>query len=335
MTSINDCKLYVITGENYHRGRELLDVMEAAIRGGADIVQLRDKDAAPAELLEKARALRELTRRLGVLFIVNDHPGIALESDADGVHLGQDDLPIEDARRMLGPERIVGISTHSIAQARAAEKAGADYIGVGPVFPTGTKPGRAAVTTAYVAEAAAEIRIPFFAIGGIHPGNADEVLAAGAKRLCTVSAVVGSPDPAAVCRDLRERIERRWDGRLEHGVLGHGGRDGSRNRTEIAYGEIRGVGPGDGELGTGRPGRGGERENDPASERQAATTIVLNGRPGTTAAATLLGLAEELSLGEKRVVAERNGVVVPRAAWPETEVAEGDRIEFVHFVGGG
>lgn len=291
MTSINDCKLYVITGENYHRGRELLDVMEAAIRGGADVVQLRDKEAAPAELLEKARALRELTRRLGVLFIVNDHPEIALEADADGVHLGQDDLPIEDARRMLGPERIVGISTHSIAQARAAEKAGADYIGVGPVFPTGTKPGRAAVTTAYVAEAAAEIRVPFFAIGGIHPGNADEVLAAGAKRLCAVSAVVGSRDPAAVCRDLRERIERRWGG-----GLGRSASDGAR---------------------------------------QAATSIVLNGRPGTTAASTLLGLAEELSLGEKRVVAERNGVVVPRAAWPETEVAEGDRIEFVHFVGGG
>lgn len=205
---LSDCKLYVITGENYHRGRELLDVMEAAIRGGADIVQLRDKEAAGPELLEKARALRELTARHGVLFIVNDDPDIALASEADGVHLGQEDVAIEAARAKLGPDRIVGLSTHSIGQARTAERAGADYIGVGPVYPTATKPGREAVTTAYVSAAAAEIRIPMFAIGGIHPGNAETVLAAGAKRLCAVSAVVGSPDPAAVCRELRSLLEK-------------------------------------------------------------------------------------------------------------------------------
>ncbi|WP_035154788.1 thiamine phosphate synthase [Cohnella thermotolerans] len=289
MRSLNDCKLYVITGENYHKGRDLLEVMEAAIRGGADIVQLRDKDAAGPELLEKARALRELTRRLGALFIVNDHPEIALAAEADGVHLGQEDLPIEAARALVGPDRLIGISTHSIGQARAAERAGADYIGVGPVYPTGTKPGRPAVGTGYVAEAAEEIRIPFFAIGGIHPGNAEEVLAAGARRLCAVSAVVGSPDPAAVCRELRALIERA-------------------------------------QLSAPLPRTGGGR---------LAKTVVVNGRAETTDADTLQELAASFRFGEKLVVAERNGEVVPRADWTSTPVGEGDRIEFVHFVGGG
>lgn len=204
---MKDFRLYVITGDNYHPGRSMLEVMEAALSGGADFVQLRDKNASKRELLEKAKALRELTRRYGVPFVVNDHPDIALAVDADGVHLGQDDLPLSVARSIMGPDRIIGISTHSIEQAREAEKDGADYIGVGPVYPTGTKPGRAAVTTAYVKEAAAEIRIPFVAIGGIAPDNADDVLAAGARRLCAVSAIVGSADPAAATRRLLERIE--------------------------------------------------------------------------------------------------------------------------------
>jgi thiamine-phosphate pyrophosphorylase len=115
-------------------------------------------------------------------------------------------MSIREARELLGPDRLIGISTHNIEQARAAQRDGADYIGVGPVYPTGTKPGRAAVTTGYVRQAAAEITIPFVAIGGITTDNADEVLAAGAKRLCAVSAVVGSVDPAGVCRALLEKI---------------------------------------------------------------------------------------------------------------------------------
>ncbi|XID93204.1 thiamine phosphate synthase [Paenibacillaceae bacterium WGS1546] len=202
-----DFKLYVITGENYHPGRSLPDVMEAALRGGADIVQLRDKISPKRELIEKGKRLRELTAKYGVPLIVNDHPDVALAVDADGVHLGQDDMPISAARELLGPRRIVGLSTHRIEQARAAERAGADYIGVGPVYPTGTKPGRPAVTTAYVAQAAAEIRIPFAAIGGITESNAEEVLRAGARRLCAVSAIVGHADPEAVCRRLLEKID--------------------------------------------------------------------------------------------------------------------------------
>lgn len=287
MRSIRECKLYVVSGEQYHPGRELLEVMEAAIRGGADIVQLRDKEAPKRELLRKAEALRELTRRLGALFIVNDHPDIALAVEADGVHLGQEDLPVEAARRMLGPDRIIGVSTHALPQAIAAEQAGADYIGVGPVYPTGTKPGRAAVTLSYISEVARTVRIPFFAIGGIRPGNAEDVLAAGARRLCAVSAIVGSPDPEEAARRLR-------------GCIG---------RWEV-------------ETLSGMPASGGVR-------------LIVNGREGVTNAGTLLELAAEYRLADRRVVAERNGEVVPRADWSEVPVREDDRIEFVHFVGGG
>ncbi|MBO7749027.1 thiamine phosphate synthase [Paenibacillus sp. MWE-103] len=202
-----DFKLYAITAANYHPGRGLLEVMEQAILGGADIVQLRAKDASKEELLRDARALRELTARYGVPFIVNDHIDVALEVGADGAHFGQDDMPLAEARRILGPDAIIGISTHSLEQALAAERGGADYIGVGPVFPTGTKPGRAAVTTAYVREAAANVSIPWVAIGGITLANADEVLAAGATRLCAVSAIVGDARPADVCRAFRARID--------------------------------------------------------------------------------------------------------------------------------
>jgi thiamine-phosphate pyrophosphorylase len=199
--------LYVITAESNHPGKALVDVMEQTLIGGAQIMQLRNKTGSHAEVLEQARALRVLTRKFNVPLIINDYPDIVLETDADGVHLGQDDMPIAEARRLLGPDRIIGISTHNIEQALAAEREGADYIGVGPVFPTETKPGRAAVSTRYVAEAARRISIPFVAIGGITLANVDEVLAAGAKRICSVSAIVGSRDPAETCRSFLQRIE--------------------------------------------------------------------------------------------------------------------------------
>ena len=206
---MRDFRLYAITGEEFHPGRDLLTVMEEAIRGGADIVQLRDKTGSKRDVLRKAQALRELTRRYGATFIVNDHIDVALAVDADGIHLGQDDLPIAEARRIVGPGRIIGISTHRIEEAREAEREGADYIGVGPVFPTKTKSDVVApVTTSYVREVAAEIRIPFVAIGGIKLHNVDEVLRAGATRICAVSEIVGSADVAGTCRAFLEKIDR-------------------------------------------------------------------------------------------------------------------------------
>jgi thiamine-phosphate pyrophosphorylase len=205
---LRDFHLYVITGEAYHPGRDLVEVMEEAILGGADIVQLRDKTGTKREVLQKARALRELTRRYGVTFIVNDHLDVALACDADGVHLGQDDLPLPEARRILGDGKIIGVSTHAIEEARRAAAEGADYIGVGPVFPTNTKANAVPVTTAYVRQVAAEIRIPFVAIGGITLQNVEQVLEAGARRICAVSAIVGSADVRGTCQAFRRLIER-------------------------------------------------------------------------------------------------------------------------------
>lgn len=199
-------KLYVITGEQFHPGRPMIDVMEEAIKGGCDIIQLRDKKSSRREVLAKAKALRELTLRYGVTFIVNDYIDIALAVDADGIHLGQDDLPLSDARKIVG-DKIIGISTHAIDEARQAERDGADYIGVGPVFPTKSKEDVVdPVTTSYVRQVAAEINIPFVAIGGIKLHNVDQVLEAGARRICAISEIVGSSDIQGTCRTFLDKI---------------------------------------------------------------------------------------------------------------------------------
>lgn len=203
---MKDFQLYAITGEEFHPGRSMLEVMEEAIQGGATVIQLRDKKSSKRDILAKARALRELTARYDVTFIVNDHIDIALAAEADGVHLGQDDLPLKEARKIMG-NKIIGISTHRIEEARQAEAEGADYIGVGPVFATQTKEDVTdPVTTEYVRQVANEITIPFVAIGGIKLHNVDQVLAAGAERICAVSEIVGSQDVAGTCRKFLAKI---------------------------------------------------------------------------------------------------------------------------------
>lgn len=204
---MKDFRLYVITGENFHPGRDLLEVMEETILGGADIIQLRDKTGGKRDILRKAYALRELTAKHGVTFIVNDHIDVALAVEADGVHLGQGDLPLAEARKILGDDRIIGISTHRIEEARQAEADGADYIGVGPIFATQTKEGAVPVTTDYVRQVVDEINIPFVAIGGIKLHNVDQVLAAGATRICAVSEIVGAQDVIGTCRQFLSKIE--------------------------------------------------------------------------------------------------------------------------------
>lgn len=305
-----DFRLYAITGEPYHPGRDVIAVMEAAIRGGADIVQLRDKETPPERLLEKARALRELTRRYGVPFIVNDYPELARAVEADGVHLGQEDMPIAEARRLLGEDAIIGISTHSIEQARAAVRAGADYIGVGPVYPTPTKPGRAAAGLGYVREAAAEITIPWVAIGGITLDHADAVLDAGARRLCAVSAIVGSPDPEAASRAFAARIAARAAGRAE-------------DREDAGRIDDR-----EGGRPAGSGAWSGDQEAGPISLR-------LNGREASTTARTLDELIARHGLTDRRIVAEINGEIVARSEWSRTPLRPGAVVELVHFKGGG
>ncbi|MEJ8305794.1 thiamine phosphate synthase [Saccharibacillus sacchari] len=209
---MKEFRLYAITGENFHPRRELTEVMEQAILGGADIIQFRDKHSGPEERLAKARALRELTRRYGVPLIINDHVQLALEVDADGIHLGQGDLSLTEARRIVG-NKIIGISTHAIEEALAAQKQGADYIGAGPVYATQTKLDAVApVGLDYIREVSRRIRIPFVAIGGIKLHNADEVIEAGATRLCAISEIVGSEDPAGACRAFIDKLEQKERG---------------------------------------------------------------------------------------------------------------------------
>lgn len=205
---MKEFRLYAITGEQFHPGRDMITVMEEAILGGVDMIQLRDKKSPKRVILHKAAELRELTRKYNVTFIVNDYIGVALAVGADGIHLGQGDLPLSEARKIVG-DMIIGISTHSIEEARLAEQGGADYIGVGPVFATKSKEDVVSpVTTSYVREVAREIRIPFVAIGGIKLHNVDQVLEAGASRICAISEIVGSQDVRGTCESFVGKIER-------------------------------------------------------------------------------------------------------------------------------
>lgn len=182
-------------------------LLRAALDGGVDIVQLREKDA-PLRVIERsADTFRRICDTYGVPFIINDDPDLAVALNADGVHIGQDDVPVAEARRIIGPERLLGLSTHSEKQIAAAGEVTRehriDHISVGPVWETPTKEGRPAVGLELVRHAAATAELPFFAIGSIDPGNVAEVLAAGATRVCVVRAIRNSADPAATARELR------------------------------------------------------------------------------------------------------------------------------------
>jgi len=189
--------------------RQLSELLPAAIAGGVDIVQLREKTLDEEQLLALAREQRALCERLGALFVVNDHPLVARESGADGVHVGQDDMPVAQAREIVGPDMLVGLSTHAPGEIDAADAALVDYIGVGPVHATPTKPGRPAVGLELVRYAAAHATVPFFAIGGIDASNVGEVLAAGASRVCVLRVLADAEDPEHAARRLRERLDRR------------------------------------------------------------------------------------------------------------------------------
>ncbi|HSP73938.1 MAG TPA: thiamine phosphate synthase [Gaiellaceae bacterium] len=192
------------------RGRRLYFVtgidgpLEAALAGGVDVVQLRDKDASDVEIVEAGRRFRRLTRGAGALLVVNDRPDLAAACDADGVHVGQDDMTVAEARAIVGPARLVGLSTHSPEQIR--EAAGADYLGVGPVFATPTKPGRPPVGLELVREAARAAQVPWFAIGGVDLDTVAEVVAAGATRIAVVRAIADAADPRAAAAALRSQL---------------------------------------------------------------------------------------------------------------------------------
>lgn len=178
-------------------------LLQAALGGGVDIVQLREKELGREEIQRSAQTFRRLCDTYSALFIVNDDPYLARTCGADGVHVGQDDMPAEEARQILGPDMIVGLSTHSKEQLAASAEQPVDYVSVGPIWETPTKEGRPGVGLGLVEHAAAEAPHPFFAIGGIDPTNAAEVVAAGAPRLGVVRAIRDAAEPTAVAEELR------------------------------------------------------------------------------------------------------------------------------------
>lgn len=188
-----------------HRTHE--EIAQAAVRGGACAVQLRDKRASDEELRPIAERIRDLCRAAGVLFIVNDRVELAARVDADGVHVGDEDMPVAKAREILGPERIIGRSADNVEEALRAQAEGADYVGLGPVYTTGTKANAGApIGPETIAAAKKVVSIPIVAIGGITAANIDAVIAAGADAVAVISAVVCAPDMEEVVRELVGRF---------------------------------------------------------------------------------------------------------------------------------
>jgi thiamine-phosphate pyrophosphorylase len=211
MKPLADCRLYAFVDTAYLRGRAAEVVAQQLCDGGADLIQLRAKTSPPDEIRRLAEAILPVTRQAGVYLVINDHLDIARELGAEICHLGQEDffdaghqrvsaLQIADCRLQIG------LSTHAPAQAERAVAAGADYVAIGPVFATGTKPTAKPVTLEYVRWAAENLRVPWFAIGGINLQNLDAVLDAGAPRICVVSAILNADDVAGECRKFRSRL---------------------------------------------------------------------------------------------------------------------------------
>jgi thiamine-phosphate pyrophosphorylase len=216
-----DCKLYWLLTRPWQmlpasadsadagsvrHGDSLDRAVRETLHAGVDVVQIREKDLPDAELLEWARTVRRWTRETGTLLIVNDRPDLALLCEADGVHVGQTELPVAAVRRIVGPRMLVGVSTRNIEQARKAVLDGADYLGVGPVFPSATKSFESLAGLDYVRQVAAEIALPWFAIGGIDESNVAEVVAAGATRIAVSAALSSAESPASVAEQLRRTL---------------------------------------------------------------------------------------------------------------------------------
>lgn len=211
MKSLSDCHLYTFVDTAFLHGRSPADVARQLCEGGSDIIQLRAKQSTPDEMRAMAGSILPVTRAAGVPLVINDHLDVACEVGAEFCHLGQEDFfeaghtHVEDLRTSKSELRI-GLSTHSPEQCARAVAAGADYVAIGPVYATGTKPTARPVTLDYVRWASSHVNIPWFAIGGINLETLDDVRAAGAQRVCVVSAILNAPDVAAECHKFSERL---------------------------------------------------------------------------------------------------------------------------------
>ena len=206
-----DLSLYVVLDRTASAGRDLEVILDATLAGGCRMIQLREKEWPSGRLLPLAERMRDRCRRAGAIFIVNDRVDLALAVGADGVHLGQDDLPPRAARPLLRPGMVLGRSTHSVGQAREAQVEGADYIAVGSMFPTRTKPDFQLVGPELIRAIRPETRSPLVGIGGVTRENVAEVIRAGADGVAVISAVCGAPDPAAATREFLAAIRAARD----------------------------------------------------------------------------------------------------------------------------
>lgn len=200
--------LYVVLDRGFLKGRDEVEAARAAIKGGARVLQLRDRVGEKGEMLAVATKLRELCSQEEVLFIINDHLDLALATGADGLHLGQKDLPLKEARRLLPIDSLLGLSCHSLEEAKGAEEAGADYVALGSIFPTTSKEKAVVIGLDTLARARKSVSLPIVAIGGINQENVAQVLRAGARAVAVISAVLGPPDVEAAARGLAARMEK-------------------------------------------------------------------------------------------------------------------------------
>lgn len=208
-TRITSARLYGFVDTAYLAGRDPGELAQAMIAGGVDLIQVRAKTESHPRRVELGLTVVQVARERAIPVIMNDDIEAAFESGADGVHLGQEDwasIPREDRTTRLAGMRIIGLSTHSLEQALQAERDGADYIGVGPIYPTGTKPGRPPVGVDLIQQVAGRVHVPFFAIGGITPGNLADVLAAGARRVAVVSGILAAPDVKKAAAEFKSRL---------------------------------------------------------------------------------------------------------------------------------
>ncbi len=204
---LRNIRLYILISSEIAT-RSVKETVKLVIDGGADTIQLREKTISDSKFLSLAREARGLTVKSGTLFIINDRVNVARELNADGVHLGQQDMSVSEARAIIGNEKIIGVSTHNIIQARQAKKDGADYIAVGPVYPTGTKDYEPSVGLKVIREISKEINVPIFAIGAITLENLDDVVEAGASRVAVCSAIINSKDIYSSTKRFKTKLNQ-------------------------------------------------------------------------------------------------------------------------------
>lgn len=209
MKPLAQCALYTFIDSAYLHGRDVVELARDLCEGGSDLIQLRAKDWPLNRIEAAAQKILPITRACGVGLVINDHLTVAHNVGADVCHLGQEDFFDRGFKHVsdLRARTAIGLSTHAPEQAQRALNAGANYVAIGPIYPTGTKPTAKPVTLEYVRWAAANVTVPWFAIGGVNLSTIDDVLAAGAKRVCVVSAILNAADVKAACREFKRRLE--------------------------------------------------------------------------------------------------------------------------------